>query len=180
MVPVPLGIKDAAPAVFSLELVKGTLDVEVTANTKPFYGVLVQAPRKVEAIVKTGRATVSTGSTGTSVAARAGRDLMVAVSERWRALRVGRAFVVTAADPAGAQRPLLPAPVLRIDRPVVLGFAEHTPSQRLSWHEVPSSQGYRVRVHRVIGDGTQQVAEVHGRRSGPGAASGLRFRSSRT
>jgi hypothetical protein len=164
-VPVSLGIKDAAPRTFCLELVSGTLDVEVATNRRPFHGVLVHAPRRVGAIVKVGRATISATTAGTTVAARSGQDMTVSVSERWRALRVGRSFSVTAADPAGSQRQLLAAPTVQVDRPVVLAFGSDPPSQRLSWRAIRGSQGYLLRIFRQSGHTSKLVREQRTQRS---------------
>jgi hypothetical protein len=160
MVTLSLGQKDAAPRVFSLELLSGTFDVEVAAEKRPSYGVLVHAPRKVGAIVKVGRATISTGRSGTTVAARSGQDMTVSVAEHWRSLRVGRSFSVTTAEPAGKQRQLLAAPTVRVDRPVVLGLGSDLTPQRLTWREIPGSQGYLLRLYRTNAEVSELVREL--------------------
>jgi hypothetical protein len=147
-VPVPLGIKDAAPRVFCLELAQGTLDVEIAHDSKPIHGVLVHAPRKVSAIVKVGRATLSAQGESTTVAARAGYDMSVSVAEHWRPLRVGRAFTVTANLPQGVQRNILHAPVAQVTRPVALALGANVPTQRITWQPLPESLGYWLRLYR--------------------------------
>jgi hypothetical protein len=165
MVTLSLGQKDAAPRVFSLDLVSGTFDVEVAPDKHPSYGVLVHAPRKVGAIVKVGRATITTGPSGTTVGARSGQDMTVSVAEHWRSLRVGRSFSVTTAEPLGRQRQLLAAPAARVDRPVVLGLGSNLPPQRLSWREVPGSQGYLVRLYRTNPQTSDLVREQRASKS---------------
>lgn len=159
MVSVALGMKDAAPKIFSLDLVSGAIDVEVIAGRRPFYPVLVRAPRKVGAIVKTGLATIKTTATSTTVADRSGLDMTVSVAERWRPLRVGRSFSVMNSDTTGSQRQLPPAPMVQVDRPVVLALGTEVPRQRLNWGEVPNSNGYLLRIHRVTEKALELVQE---------------------
>lgn len=147
MVAVPLGIKDAAARVFCLELEAGTLEVDIDPTKRPIYGVLIHAPRKVTAIVKTGSATVTTSALGTTVAARSGRDMSVSVAERWRPLRIGRSFSVNATDIGGRQKLLPSAPVIQIDRPVVLAVHAEVPLQQLKWTRIPEARGYWVRIY---------------------------------
>lgn len=155
MVQVDLGLRDASPMVHSLELVKGTLDVSVRRGKFVLHGVLVRAPKKVGAIIKSGRGTITTSATQTTVAARVGRDMMVSVAEHWRGLRVGRAFCVSAANPLGHQRPIVASPVVQIDRPVQLAFDRATSRHRIRWKAVEGSKSYLVRTFRLVG--TEQI-----------------------
>ncbi|HEY5957385.1 MAG TPA: fibronectin type III domain-containing protein, partial [Polyangiaceae bacterium] len=155
--PVPLGIKDAAARVFCLDLVAGTLDIEIATDKKPIHGVLVYAPRKVSAIVKAGRATLSATEESTTVAARSGVEMSISVSERWRTLRVGRAFTVTKNNPSGSQRTILRAPAAQVDRSVALALGASLPTQRLSWQPLTESLGYWLRLYRLNGSDSQLV-----------------------
>lgn len=160
MVPVPLGIKDAASRVVCLDLVEGSLDIAVDENKRPIYGVLIHAPRKVTAIVKTGRASVSASANSTTVAARSGRAVSVSVSERWRTLRVGRSYAVTNESPNGRQQALPTPPSVRIDRPVMLSLGDELPPQRLSWQPVAKARSYWVRLYQLQGESSQIVRKL--------------------
>lgn len=149
MTQVALGIKDASPMAYSLQLNSGTIDVEVKRDRLPFHGVLVRAPRKFGAIVKTGRATITTNQTATAVAARSGIDMMVSVAEHWRGLKVGQVFSVSAEQPLGVRKPLLEPPRAIADHPIVIGPG--TRRERLRWEPVVGSTSYLVRLYQQLG-----------------------------
>lgn len=160
MVQVDLGIKEASPMVYSFELTKGTLEVEVAKGKGPFHGVLVRAPRKVGAIVKIGRGTITSTDVETTVAARAGRDMMVSVAEHWRGLRVGWAFSVTPSEPLGHQHAILAAPTSEVERPIVLATDQASAVQRIRWKPIVGSTAYLVRLFRLSNSERLLVREL--------------------
>lgn len=168
MVPVDLGVRDASPMVHSLELTKGAVQVDVRKGKFQIHGVLVRAPRKVGAIIKNGRSTITTDAAQTTVAARAGRDMMVSVAEHWRGLRVGRVFCVSATNPLGQQRPILPPPVAEAEHPVQLAFDQRPSRHRIQWKPVEGSKSYLVRTLRITGN--EEIDQADHRTTDPEVA----------
>ncbi|MGC4066974.1 MAG: FecR domain-containing protein [Polyangiaceae bacterium] len=152
MIPTALGGREFAKAAYNVELVAGRIDVEINPTRRPIYGLIVRTTRKVGAIVKYGRATVSANDGNVTVAARSGKEMMTAIGERWRPLRVGRAFVVNDASPEGLSRALLSAPSGKVDQAVAVAIGANMTPQRLSWNEIPQSKGYIVQVFKKAGN----------------------------
>jgi hypothetical protein len=159
MIPVALGGQNYAKSAYSVEIREGRLDVYIDPNVRPLYGLVVRAPRTVGAIVKEGKATIAVTPREVTIAARSGKDVMSAISEQWRPLRVGKAFTVSDKNPQGAQRPLLPAPTLQIDNPVSIALGATITPQRLSWTKVSGSESYLLRLYHDLGNASVLIRE---------------------
>jgi hypothetical protein len=160
MIPTALGGREFAKTAYNIELVTGRVDVEIDPSRRPIYGLIVRTARKVGAIVKHGRATVSVHDGNVTVAARSGKEMMTAIGERWRPLRVGRAFVVNDSNPEGLNRALLAAPIGKVDQAVAVAVGASMTPQRLSWNEIPQNHGYVVQVFRKSANAAALVAEA--------------------
>jgi hypothetical protein len=161
MIPGSLGGKDSAQAAYSIELVSGRVDVDIDASIRPIYGLIVRAPRKVAAVVKSGNATLAVSPVAVTVAARSGRALMVGHGDRWRPLRTGQAFTVSDTDTQGAHRAIIPAPTVQLDSSLSLVMGEAFTPQHLSWSKVPTSKGYIVRLYCYVAQKPALIRQWH-------------------
>jgi hypothetical protein len=115
----------------------------------PSIAVLVQAPRRVNAVVAGGRAEVVVTSEAVTVGALEG-EVLSAVKDQWRKLPEGHARSVDAGAPAGAQRAILATPQLRSGQSLILAPAGGSASVALEWTAIPKAVSYSV---RIIADG---------------------------
>ncbi len=162
-----LAEKDTSDRAYVVELASGTLDVEIDTSKPPVHAVLVKAPRRVGAVAKGGHARIVATDKAVTVAAISGRDMISALGDRWRALRVGRAFSVSDSDPAGQYREVPGAPQARLSKSLLIAPEGKTASLVLDWAAVSSAESYRL---EVFGDKAKPGVSILSQSFGKGPA----------
>ncbi|HMJ13477.1 MAG TPA: hypothetical protein VK524_18790 [Polyangiaceae bacterium] len=125
-----------------VQLVSGRMRVAVSPTSG--VAVLIRAPRRVSAIVKSGEGTVLASSESVTVAA-VDSDMLAALGDKWHPLPRGFAQSADDRDAMAKPRSILPAPPLAQVNALALAMAG-TGSHELRWAAVPGATAYRVRI----------------------------------
>ncbi len=142
-IPTPVHAKNIAPRAYSLELVRGRVDIEIDSSKQPYYTVMIHAPRRVAAYLKGGHSTVVASEQGVAVVAFSGIDVIGGAADKWRPVHVGTALVISREHPAGDTRTVLAAPTLQVNHSLNLNIGDQQPTI-LTWTKVPESRRYNV------------------------------------
>lgn len=129
-----------------VRVVSGRLTVSTPKSAVPSVALLVHAPRKMSAVISSGRGEVVVTRDSVTVGALEG-EMLTAIDDQWRTLPAGKARSVDASAAKGTQRAILPAPVLRGAPSLLLAPADGSGSFEIEWTAVPQAASYAVTVH---------------------------------
>lgn len=125
-----------------VQLSSGTVRISIPAASDA--AVLVRAPRRVSAVVKSGVGVVLARNETLTVAALQG-DMLAAIGDKWRPLGEGWARSFDQQDATGKPRRVVASPAL-VDPAAVALAPGGAGAHRVSWSAVPGATSYRVRI----------------------------------
>ncbi len=130
----------------AVRLVKGRIDIALPEHAKYQTAVLVRGPGKLNSVSKEGRATfLISDDDRQTVASRKG-ELLVGVGNEWKTLHEGFARTVTAQDPSALPRPILAAPVAKVDHALAIVEGNAGAQVSTSWAGAKDAAQYEVDV----------------------------------
>jgi hypothetical protein len=131
-----------------LELVTGSVDVEVRKQGDGAVPVVVRAPRRVTGLVKVGEAIIKADKAAVAVAALRG-DAMAASGNKWRQLAPGFVRAFTSLDPGGRPRPIPAAVEPKVETRLLVALPGQHVAARATWAAVPRAVFYDVRIEQL-------------------------------
>jgi len=159
-VTVALGQKNTSGQAYSLKLYSGRIDVDIDRQQLPIYAVVIQAPRRVGAVAKGGKATVVVSDDSVAVAARSGNDMIAGVGARWRPLKPGRVLEVSSRIPNGGQRDILPAPRAKLTQPLAIEDIDGQGINQVKIETMEGVEGYRILLSTVTDHGSKPMLSL--------------------
>lgn len=160
-VTVALGQKNTSSQAYSIQLYSGRIDVDIDPHRLPIYAVIIQAPRRVGAVAKGGKATVVASGDSVAVAARGGNDMIAGVGDHWRPLKPGRVLEVSARIPSGSQRDILPAPQARLAQPLAIEEIDGQETNRVQIEPMAEAIGYRILLSTMTDHGHKPMLTLN-------------------
>lgn len=141
----PLGSASAGKTpTHVVQLVSGRVTASAPKTRRPAIALLVQAPRKVSAVIASGRGEVVVTPQSVSVGALDG-EMLTAVKDHWRKLAEGQARSIEGSG-ATSQRAIVRAPTFNRAQSVILAPADGSGSVEFDWSAVPNAVSYAVSV----------------------------------
>ncbi|HEY6559824.1 MAG TPA: hypothetical protein VI072_21220 [Polyangiaceae bacterium] len=127
-----------------VQLVSGRVTASAPKTARPTIALLVNAPRKVSAVIASGRGEVVVRPESVSVGALDG-EMLTAVKDHWRKLPEGQARSIEGSG-ATSQRAILRAPTFNRAQSVIVAPSDGSGSVEFDWSAVPSAVSYAVSV----------------------------------
>jgi hypothetical protein len=143
----------------AVRLVRGRADVTIPVALREPCAVMLRGPGKLSAVAKEGRSTFVADEARTTVASRSG-EMLVGLGNEWKPLRAGLARTLAPDDPGASPRPIVVAPTLRADHPLLVVRGRGTGSAEVSWNAVKGASAYDVSLSRRAGDATVLLSHV--------------------
>jgi hypothetical protein len=127
-----------------VQLVSGRITATAPKTARPAVALLVNAPRKVSAVIASGRGEVVVRPESVSVGALDG-EVLTAVKDHWRKLPEGQARSIEG-NGSTSQRAILRAPTFNRAQSVVLAPSDGSGSVEFDWSAIPNAVSYAVSV----------------------------------